>query len=481
MKISRIGSLILILFILAAVLSACGKEDVAKSRFGQVDATADGKLLIGGGDDTASDDTEEDGATSSGLSKTAKTLDIDNLPPGVKMMVDICDAINMTCVEQYKAYSSDDSDFMWHCVHVYVCNCTDRSMGFIRTGDAVDADPKIVNDIMYAMFGQIRELPQAASAMEQDENGIVHMSISNDLKYRFTVGDRGLSACEVRRVTQYSDSSLEMEVALVDTETGEEVVNFIYTLRANTRDTTTSARFEYEITGVRPADKITSDKMSGIPFLTVIKQVYGYDSYGKDDAKYSEVEEILTFNSFKQHVPGMDQLRSAISNDVLAFSEAEIPDDSWKEIISYPVTTDVSVGVAITVATYPNDSGDPDIHTYNFDKKKNRAMDENDALSLCDDDPAKITEKILKKWEQNPDESILQGPVYRGFIMREDGSADLFYMVQYSDADGNAKNRLVAYNSGSKSVRDAIDGSHLLTDIKTDEMKPPLTHGKKDK
>ena len=152
MKISRIGIFILIALVSTASLCACEEEEIHKSRFGQTDATTDGKVLISIYGEREEPE-EEAGETSGGLSKTAKQLDIEDLPSGIKKMTGICDAINLACVAQYKAYSFEDSDFMWHCVHMYVCNCTDRDMGFERVGDSIDADPNIINDVMYAMFG----------------------------------------------------------------------------------------------------------------------------------------------------------------------------------------------------------------------------------------------------------------------------------------------------------------------------------------
>ena len=88
----------------------------------------------------------------------------------------------------------------------------------------------------------------------------------------------------------------------------------------NTRNTTTSAIFDYEITGVRPADRKTSDRISGIPFLVPVIQVYGYDSYERDDPKYNEVEEVLYFDSFSDEDEQMDVLNERIEHEILEYA-----------------------------------------------------------------------------------------------------------------------------------------------------------------
>ena len=473
MRKEHLFPVISILIISALVLCGCKSEPVSKTRFGQADAMENGPVLANINGEPLADG---EGATQESLTvstplKTAKSLDIDNLPENVEKMIGLCDAINMVCVEKEKTYTADDEDFMWHCVHVFVGICTDRKMGLEKSGNHIEADQDTVRDILFAMFGKLREIPQIPESAMSESDGGAHISMGNNMKYRFSIGDRGMSAPEVRRVTQYSDGSLEMEVALVDEETNEETVCFIYSMRANTKDTTTSARFAYEITGARSADKATSDKISGRPYLVPIMQVYDKD-----------VIEVLQFASFSEHVPGMEELNKRIADEVLAVAETEETEDEPKRICSYPVTTGDVVQVATSVATYSGDTVSNDICCYNYDVKKSRILDENDALALNNTTRDKQNERITELWNNNGSfEGTISGRAqYRGFIIRKDGSGDLFYRLDVTDDDGGAKTVMIAYNTQADAIRVIEPEDNILPSSETDETRPRLTHGAKD-
>ena len=455
------------------VLCGCKEQQVEKSSFGQVDVFSDGDVLVddvNGESEPETEISEEQLLTSDRPIKTSSKLDVDSLPAEVTKMIGLCDAINMSCVELQSAYNSSDTDFVWHCVHMYVANCRDEEMGFIKVGDCYEADPKIVNAVIYAMFGKLGSIPKVSGSAFDNLGGDTHVKISNGLKYQFSIGDRGMSIPQVRNATEYSDGSLEMEVALVNSETEEETVSFIYTMRANTRDTTTGALFAYEITGARPADRATSDKIEGMPFLVPVMQVYGYDAYDMDDPKHAQVEEVLYYGSFKEHVPGVDEINARISHEILEYANAPVDESSWHEVCSYPLTTDQYVQVAITFATYPQDTAGPDIRCYNYDKKKTRAMDINDALELIESSEEALMSRIGQLAGGGSSADI------KGFIVRRDGSVDFFCMIR----DEGTEKKLAAYNSGADELRVISDGEDVLPEDETDDMKPELTHGRKD-
>lgn len=464
-------------------ITACQRVTTSRRTFGQLDPTVDGVTLstIEGNKDDAGGNEDDADSYNDVPVRTSRELDPDDLPKDLAMMVPLCDSINMACVENQKVYSAIDSTLIWHCVHMFAVTCDDKDYGIERVGDYYEVDPKVVDDAIYAMFGKLRSIPEMPSRLYESisEDDHPHIQISNELKYRFYAEDRGLTAPEVRSVTEYSDGSAEMTVALVDSETGEEIVSFLYTMRANTRDTTTSARYAYEITGARPADVITDDKMSGTPFLVPVIQTYGYDQYPNEDVKHNEVSEIMEYRSFKLRVSGMDELNTRISNEVLAFSNTETDDHSWHEIISYPVTTDDYVEVATTCMTYPSNGQDPDIYCYNYDKKNRKEMQKNDAFPLADVTSAQIEDTIRNTYDTGTPGDIT-GTEYKGFIVRNDGSVDLYYMVGISDKKSNYHRHLVVYNNVSESVNRAFGRNGLLSGIEEDVFKPPLTHGKKD-
>lgn len=456
------------------LMTACQSDVSSRRSFGQLDPTVDGVVLSG--DDDEADITYDDPV------RTSRELDPAELPRDLQLMVPLCDAINMACVQKQKVYSGIDSTLIWHCVHLFVVNCKEKDFGIDKVGEFYEADPKTVDDAIYAMFGKIRAIPEMpARAFESvGEDSHPHIQISNDLKYRFTEIDRGPTAPEVRSVTEYSDGSAEMTVALIDSETGEETVSFLYTMRANTRDTTTSARYAYEITGARPADLITDDKMSGTPFLDPVIQTYGYDLYPQEDKRYNEVSEIMMFRSFKLRVSGMDGLNERITNEVLAYSQTETDEQSWHEVISYPVTTDDYVQVATTCMTYPTYGQDPHIYCYSYDKKNRKAMEREDAFSLAGITGDEAEEAVRKLYDPGKTGSI-NDVAYEGFIVNRDGSVNMYYMVGISDTKADAHNDLVVYNSTAKNVSRALGDDGLLTGIEEDSIKPPLTHGKKDR
>ena len=478
-------TIISIITLSSLLLNACKSEPVKKTRFGLTDAMSDGPVLamINGKSVTEEDSSEEEGEVATGSSlKTAKSLDIDQLPENISKMIGLCDAINMVCVEKQKAYTADDEDFMWHCAHVFVINSNDKRLGLAKAGSYIEAEPDVVKDIMCAMFGKLREVPQIPESAMSDDDGMAHISMGNNLKYRFSAGDRGMSEPEVRRVTQYSDGSLEMEVALIDSETHEETVCFIYSMRANTRDTTTSARYAYEITGARSADKATSDKISGLPYLVPVVQTYGYDSYAKGDPRYDETCEIMMYASFNEHVPGMEELNSKIRNEVLSVYENEVDSDSHLRICSYPVSNSDYIQLVTSVSVIKGDTTASDIHSYNYIVKKNRVMDENDALAVCEMTKNELYKRIISLWEEGSSfEGIpLSDPVLKGFIIRNDGSADMFCTLAVADAEGVTNDNVVAYNSSSDSIRVIPPDGDVLPESETDSVRPKLTHGRED-
>lgn len=486
MKNCKIASKLILVSMLSVsvLLCACQEEEAQKSSFGKVDPMEDGDILINSanvGDDETEESAEEpeEAVTGGGSMKTSINLDVDRPNPEVRRMVGLCDAINMTCVELQKAYTSEDSEFVWHCIHLYVAESTDKDMGFTRVGGVIDADPAIINDVMYAMFGKLRQMPQLPETAMESAEGVPHIEISNDLKYRFSEGDRGLTEPQLRRATMYSDGSMETEVALIDSESGDEVVSFIYTMRTNTRDTTSSALFPYEITGARPADGLTSDKMSGTPFLVTVMQIYGYDSYDRDDPRYNQVDEVLYFNSFQEHVPGMDELNSRISHEILEYANQPEEEGKWHRICSYPVTTDRYVQIAATVASYPNDGIDPDIFCYNYDKSKRRAMDINDALKTCEMTSGELSDVIRSLTEKKLQQGSVNEAEYDGFIAKADGTFDVFYTVTVDEGDGET-GKLVAYNSGTKDIRIVFEEGDVIPADECDDLKPVLTHGRKE-
>ncbi len=479
--------IILCVIMVSFALGGCGdKEPAQKSTFGNVDPMQDGQVLIGLQSDNEEGETgdqaaEEGAVTVNTTMKTSKKLDLEDLPPAVSDMIGLCDAINLACVDLHTAYRQDKPEFLWKCAHEYIINCTDKRLGVEHVADYSEVYPRVVDDVLYSMFGKLREIPQLPKeSLESGNDGMPDVAISTELNYRFRSIDRGTSAPEVRRVTQYSDGTMEMEVALTDTDTGEETVSFIYGMRPNTRDTTTSALFYYEITGVRPADKLTSDKIEGTPFLFEKKRLYGNDTGADDGTGVNSIDEVLYYASFSDNLPGVDELNARIDDEILAYSDMPVEEGSWHEIISYPLTSYGYVQFAATFGTFPNNGDDPDIRCYNYDKENERAVDAGDIFGLCQKSDSELKDAVMSHYSNSAHAGEVNGITYKGFIVRRDNSFDIFYMLNITDAEGEGHNRLYIYNSPSDILRYAFDGSGVIPEDEQDVMKPPLTHGRKD-
>ncbi|MCR5473905.1 MAG: hypothetical protein K6F28_01740 [Lachnospiraceae bacterium] len=478
-----------IIMILPVLICSCGKEEpVKKTPFGQVDAMKDGDILTGITDprkDMAKKtDKKKDGAGDKDVSATEsgdepKEIDVRRLSDDLKSVAGLCDAINIASVEMGKGYTEDDAAFIWHCIHAFACRYGEDSFGFERVGDTLDADPDTITKIGYSMFGKLKELPTVSEIAAYGEEDGDHVSVSTDLKYRFKDEDPGSFLPEIRTVNKYPDSTLEMEVALEDASTGEESVSFIYTLRANTRDTTTGALFDYEITGARAADRLTEDKLNGVPFLACFRRQYGWKDLEEEDEGYGNIVEILKFSSFDENEPGIKALNEAIEEDIVGLADAPRQDGQWVEIMSYPLTTSENVQVAVTFKVCPADGTDPDIRCYAFNKSKKRPLEESDLKELAGKDTDLIAEEVkdlYMKDDPGGDPGLI---TYKGFIVKDDGSQDVFFTVE-GDPDEGRAGRLVAYDTALSDIR-YVSATYVIDEEETDDFKPRLYHGRKDK
>ncbi len=485
MKVSRkiFSVYTVICLVLMTFLTACEEETVPKTRFGKVDPLQEGAVIISStGDGYSSDEEDNTDSTTDTAVKTSVKLDIEEPSENIVKMAELCDAINMACVDLLKAYTDKDPEFMWNCIYLYAVSYYDRVPGFVQLGGTIDGDPDTTVDVMYAMFGKMRQMPQMPETVRTSDDEGPYMEISNNLEYRFRVSDRGTSAMELRDATQYSDGTMEMEVALVDSESGDETVSFIYTMRSNTRDTTSSALFEYEITGARPADSLTSDKMNGIPFAGILRQEYGYDLYDEGDEKYGQVDEILYFRSFQEHVPGMEDLNSRITREVTEYADQPDSRETWHRICSYPVTTEECVQIATVIESFRDDGNTAvSIFTYNYDKSKRRTMNMYDALSLCDITTSSALEaKVRSLAEDYVAQAVVQAVAYEGFVARADGSADVFYRLYVNKENTGREEMLVAFNSTTGALREITGEEEVIPAGECDRLKPVLTHGRKE-
>ena len=485
-------NVIMVMVCACLTLSGCNNEDVGPTvSFGTEDILSEGKVLgvLGEGknDSEKTEDSQKESSSageketstnkSSGL-KTATSLNVNNLPDDIEDMVELCDALSITSVEMGTSYGNSP-EYVWTAVHNAIMNADYKKDGYEIKGDVILADPKIADGMIRAMFGKVKNIPDIPMEMskEPDEGVPAEVSIGNDFMYHFSLGDRGDSWPEVRRATLYSDGSGEMEVALLGGPTAEEIVSFIYSLRVNTKDTSASAQYDYEITGQRPANRETSNKMNGVPFITMVMQ--NYPTGVKSELLGQSVEEIPYFNSYnRQRAKDIDALNARISYEIMEYAMENEQDGQWHEICTYPVSNMKYVQAAVTYSRWPNYGTDGNIRTYNFDVSGMKALDINDAYALCNMTADQLTKDIRRAYVPGNDKGKIDRIEIGGFLIKEDGSVD-FYAVLYIDGTVDEPfDRIVAINSQTKKMRYIFESDEGVVSEEEDAFNPPLTHGK---
>ena len=106
-------------------------------------------------------------------------------------------------------------------------------------------------------------------------------------------------------------------------------------------------------------------------------------------------------------------------------------------------------------------------------------MDMNDALSTCKMTGAELMSLVNSLAQKKLQEEVTGDARYDGFIVRADGSVDIFYTVVTGEGtDGIG--RLVAYNSETKDIRIVFEEGDVIPAEECDNLKPILTHGRKE-
>lgn len=493
-KTRKSFGVILAMTMVCLVLSGCEEEKVGPTvSFGTEDILKEGKVLGVIGEekveensakssDSSSSEAPSENAkvtTSSEGLKKATQLDINDLPEDIMDMVSLCDTLNMTSVERGETYGNSP-DYVWAAVHNAVMNDDFSIEGYTVHESVVETDPDIVKQMIRSMFGKVKSIPDIpAEMMREDGDGIpASISVGNDSMYSFSLGDRGDSQAEVRRATLYSDGSAEMEVALIGGELSEEIVSFIYSMRMNTKDTSASAKYDYEITGQRPANRETTNKMNGVPFITMVMQNYGTGLPG--EAANHSVEEVPYFNSYNRgRATGIDALNARISYEIMEFAMAKEDEEQWHEIFTYPVSNLKYVQAVVTYSRWPDYGTEGSIRSYNFDVSGMKALDIRDACAFCDMSESQLIKDIKKAYVPGPDGGKLDRTEIEGFLIKEDGSVDFYAVLHINDTQDEPYNRIAAINSATKEFRWVFDSDEgVVSDELVDNFIPPLTHGK---
>lgn len=413
-------------------------------------------------------------------------FDLDELPDNITEMVKLCDAINIHQYESGVMYNAKNAEFVWDCIHIAVGNEDWRNDEVTIYDEAIVVPSNIVKEYGYAMFGEVGELPNIPNKLI-DEKTCYYSSnaLSNDFSYCFSLGDRGLSTAEVRKAIMHPDTTVTLEVALVDPVDEKEICDFEYSLRTNIRDLSTAAKFQYEIVSSRAVSEKTISRMAGIPYVVFSTQVYGNKIYSPNDPKYNEIIEIPYFSSVKESAE-LKKLNDRIVKELvsigkdLAVEEGEEEFVQWAEIKSYPVSNSRYIQVVTSYQVFPDYGSHGDIVTYNYDLNNKYAINLAYAYVLAGTSKEEIADKVKAgEFGKYGNDGKYSHCECQGFLIREDGSFD-FYLKAYFDSktDGEPFDVLGVINSKTGKLKLFDMDEDLVESQLVDVQYPPLTHGK---
>lgn len=407
-------------------------------------------------------------------------LDEDNIPDEISAMLPLCDALNIVQCESGELYNPDDDAFVWRTIHIQLVNSDWKKEGFTIYDDCISVNNSKVKECAFGLFGDLNELPIIPNEMLNNyECFFAGTAQEGDINYNFSLGDRGLSKSRIKSAVVHGDTTVTLEVELFDVIDESEIVDFFYTLRINTKDLSTAARYQYEIVGATEATENTKNWMNGIPSVTFVEQFYGVESdYEEGDVRSNEIVEIPFYNSVRER-DSVDELNARISNELMSLENQIDSLNEWREIKSYPVSTENYIQVITTYNIYPTYGTHGDVVSYNYDVKNDKAMELSDALALCGVEGDELADAAMDVFSEFDEYSKLRECWCQGFLIREDGTVDFYFKIFYDSTTGSEPFDVIgSYNYQSKaSVIYDIDDD-LVSEKMVDEMFPPLTHGK---
>lgn len=415
--------------------------------------------------------------------KKVEKTEADRLPEEVKKMILLCDSLNIASSQLGMKYCTSP-EYVWTAIHNYVMSADVEQEGFRIEGDVAVVDPDTVKRYVYAMFGELKDIPEIPYELQEkagDEYS-APVTMGNDLKYRFFMGDRGDTRADVMSVISYTDGTKEVKVALIGEEDNKEDVCFIYSLRDNGKDTSATSQFAYEITGQRYADLLTDLKMKGIPYIDMVMQKYpSEEASSEDEAINSTIEEVPYFCCNQERNEAVEELNARISYEIMEFAMAKEDKQEWHEICSYPVTNSKYVQVVVTYSRWPNYGTEGKLSTYNYDVANMVAMELEDALKLSNKSFEELFSGIEAAYVPENPGDVYDRAEYDGFFVLPNGSVDFYVTLYVTNPETEPFNRIVAYNTETKELRYIFESETGVVSSKmVDTYIPNLTHGKQD-
>lgn len=498
MKLPLLKKKIILIYLVMAgtclFATACGSSEPVQ-KTGKYDFT-DGKIL---GTLDAKDEEIRLGSTTVKKKSTVsngeeaaitenKTLDEggqQSLPEEIQKMVEVCNALNCASNELGTMYCTDP-EYVWTAVHHYVMGEEENTDGIRVDEDVIIIEPETVKRYVYAMFGELKDVPDIPTEFEQseEEGFTAAVSVGTDLRYRFARVKRPETQADVRSVISYTDGTKEMKVSLIDVDDGKEEVCFVYSLRDNGKDTSAASMFAYEITGQRYADTLTDMKMKGIPYIDMVMQKYPEtvaNIGNEDETTDATIEEVPYFCCNRENNKAVEDLNSRISYEIMEFAMAKEEKGQWHEICSYPYTNTKYVQVVVTYARKPSENSEGNLSTYNYDVNNSIAMGLEDALDVCQMKIEDLYSEVEAAYTPLKDGDVYDGAEYDGFFIKSDGTVDFYMTISINNSTNGAHSRIAAYNTSSKKFWYIFDEEEsVVSSGAVDTYIPNLTHGKQD-
>ena len=228
-------------------------------------------------------------------------------------------------------------------------------------------------------------------------------------------------------------------------------------MKSNTRNTSISAKFAYEITNVRVADTHTTNFMNGKPYLSMLIRSYGKDLYLQTDSKYNEVVEVPCFLSMGATGTELDDLNKRIVDElgVNGLEDAgSVDDSSYVRILTYPVVTALYIQAVVSSQKMPEDDS-INIKSYVYDLDNKRALSLEDGLVKVNMDEIRLIDNVKESYLSSNTDAIINGVEYMAFYVKEDNSVEYYVKIELGKKRARDRERkeIVSYNSESGFLR----------------------------
>lgn len=477
MKKRKIWSVMLVSLVLTAglIFSGCKNKEASDA---EAQETAEAVTESDG--ETAETEPQEESAAES-----AVELDVNSLPADLEKMVHLMDSLNQLLCSYGAVYDAADPELVWGSIMITLGNSDWEEYGIQLNEDGmgITVPAALTEEVGYALFGELKGLPEIAEnySVVEEYSGKPAIYQEADGAYTFSIGDRGLSDYRVESFTDNGDGTYTAIVSLNATGPDwNEIVCFSYALRETTH-ASENAAFAYEIISAEPADKLTEDKLAGIPYFNMYTQEYGYEIYEEEDSKYYEIVEIPYFGTLNWDDTSFQGLNDRIMEELYSAAEEGRSDEvTWPDIRSYVMTDDTYMQAVSTAIIYPNYATQGDVYSYNYDKKNQCEMTIEDGLKLAGTTEEELLSKTAAAYMPDDKTSVYDRAELGGFRVKQDGSVDFYLKLFIKNPEADDFNQIATYQMSDETLQ-IYDGEVLIPDSEIDVFALPLTHGDKNK